>query len=197
MHRQMNDYLQIVEELHTINEIEVPGYIEDFHNDNVIKNERYYWQIMIACSRFRAQKMDTIYDPTYGSKQEDWNLRQEEWNFRYEKRNSIIFEYCKSKGAKQLKKYIFEDYLVHPNKKALMIKLHELIDNTKTKNIITVLKALREKGFIVIGSSNAKLYDSMRKEFAIKISNSGANDFYFNNSKIPETEIDNIEKLLD
>jgi len=88
----MNDYLQIVEELHTINEIEIQGYIEDIHNDNVIKNERYYWQIMVACGRFHAQK-------TAATDEKDYNYKKEEWNFRYEKRNSIIFEYCKKKGA--------------------------------------------------------------------------------------------------
>lgn len=101
------------------------------------------------------------------------------------------------KAALQQEESTFSDYLKHPNKEELMIKLHGLIDNTRTKNIVTVLKALENKNYIHIGTSNAKLYQAMRKEFSITITDDGANKFYFGNSSITENEIKNIENLLD
>lgn len=92
----------------------------------------------------------------------------------------------------------FIDYLHHPDKVALIKVLHDLIDNTKAKNVVTVLFALQEKGFIIIDkSSNAEFYNSMRKEFTFEASNSGLNGFYFKPDKISKIEINSIVNLLD
>lgn len=104
-----------------------------------------------------------------------------------------IFKVCDIQPQKEKTK--FEEYLFHTDKTELLKKLHILIDNTKTKNIVTVLIALQEKGYILISDSKSKLYQAMMSEFTIKITTSGANDFFRNG--IAKNDIEHIKKLLD
>jgi hypothetical protein len=136
MNRQIDeiefDYLQIIEKLHTINEIEVPTYVDMYHKNSELKNDSFYWQIMVACGKFYAQKMDTIYNPDNGSKQEDWNFRQEMWNLRYKKRNHVIEEYCKLKGA-ELERSKQNDLLTTISKlnQVRMKAIHQYLSDNK------------------------------------------------------------------
>lgn len=67
----------------------------------------------------------------------------------------------------------FEDYIHHKDKPKLMNKLHELIDNTKAKNVAIVISALKECSFLSGYNSQNSLYRSMRAEFNFSGNNSG------------------------
>ena len=67
----------------------------------------------------------------------------------------------------------FEDYIHHKDKPKMMNKLHELIDNTKAKNVAIVISALKECSFLSGYNSQNSLYRSMRAEFNFSGNNSG------------------------
>jgi len=69
-----------------------------------------------------------------------------------------------TKINKEPKEKSFADYLNHPNKVALMAKLHELIDNEKAKKIAMVIFALKELNFCVFDKKE-EIYRTLNKEF--------------------------------
>lgn len=91
----------------------------------------------------------------------------------------------------------FSDLLHHHNKDALMIKIHELLDDTKGKNIAITITALKKLGFISGYKSNNCLFNSMRKEFGDIGSTSGLNNFLnINNKLISNEQLEPIIKIL-
>ena len=95
------------------------------------------------------------------------------------------------------KSKLFNDYLYHENKPALILKLHELLDNTKGKQVAIVIKALQSLNYIAGYSSKSILYSSMRKEFGEIGSDSGLNDFLNpNGNKLSDSDISTCVEIL-
>jgi len=91
----------------------------------------------------------------------------------------------------------FSNYLYHPNKDALMNKLHEILDNSKGKNVAITIMALARLSYIVGYKSNKILYNSMRKEFGDIGKDSGLNFFQNeNNKKLYENDINQVIEIL-
>jgi hypothetical protein len=78
---------------------------------------------------------------------------------------------------------VFSDYLHHSNKGALMKKLHELLDGKKGKYAATIIRALKECGYLVGYESYNKLYESMKTEFGEIGNISGINSFLNESNK--------------
>ena len=90
----------------------------------------------------------------------------------------------------------FADYLHHKNKKALIEKLHELLDGQKGKNVAIVIKALTELAYINIKGN--ELYRVMQGEFGEIGAISNINDFLNPEKKqyLTETDIKGTVEIL-
>lgn len=89
----------------------------------------------------------------------------------------------------------FIDYLHHPQKDALMKKLHELLDGNKGKVVAITIKALEQLGFIPVPDSRAALYKAMREEFGDIGSDQSINPIMNNFTQYP-SEIEQHIKIL-
>jgi hypothetical protein len=91
----------------------------------------------------------------------------------------------------------FTDYLHHNNKDALMVKLHELLDGVKGKNVAIVIKALINLHFLVGHQSYHILYDAMRKEFGNIGTDQSINDFLnTNKNNITDSDLNHYIEIL-
>jgi len=91
----------------------------------------------------------------------------------------------------------FISYLQHPNKEALIKKLHELLDNSEGKPVAKTIRALIECSFITGYKSNEQLYRAMRKEFGEIGASAGLNSFLNENGKkIIENDIITTVEIL-
>lgn len=91
----------------------------------------------------------------------------------------------------------FEKYLYHVNKPALMNKLHQLLDNSKGKEVAVVIQALKDCGFLYGYNSRNSLYKSMEKEFGYIGNYSGLNFFFnTNNPKLDSQQVECVKNIL-
>lgn len=69
----------------------------------------------------------------------------------------------KSSSLKQEKQFI--DLLIHDRKEELMRTLHELLDYSSGKDVVTIVKALKKKGFLSTYRSTSNLHNLITNEF--------------------------------
>lgn len=141
---------------------------------------------------------------------EQINIEEFANNFDYisEEEKSLITEYAnnyleytaaiykqKLKPAKIEQN--FESLLHHDRKTALMITLHELLDNSTGKDVAIVLKSLYKLGYLAPPSNRNELYRIMRKEFGYIGTTQNLNSFLKPESvKILDTELESTIQVL-
>jgi hypothetical protein len=100
--------------------------------------------------------------------------------------------------TKRAEEKSFADYLHHPNKDALMKKLHELFRNAKGKKVALLIKSLEELHYLAGYNSKNELYASIKAEFGDFGSIQSVNDFLNpNNGKIQEKDLATYLKILE
>lgn len=90
----------------------------------------------------------------------------------------------------------FIDYIQHPNKNAMLSRLHELLDNKKGKIVAITIIAMEKLGFIGGYESRSTLYKTMRIEFGDIGTDAGLNDFFTNRHKIAQTDFEQYTTIL-
>ena len=129
-------------------------------------------------------------DGNYASEKSYYDKLSQLYNDYFKQLIDYIDDLLLKKDISQFSNKEFVDYLHHPNKNALMVKLHELLDNERGKTVAIVIQSLKNLRFISGYKSNAVLFNSMRKVFGDIGTNSGINNFLsYDGTKLDKSDI--------
>jgi len=99
--------------------------------------------------------------------------------------------------TKKTKEKPFVDYLLHPNKDALMETLHILFSDAKGKKVAFLIASLEKLFYLAGYRSKKNLYRSIRTEFGDFGSDQSVDDFLnTNKSKIQDNDLTNYLEIL-